>query len=228
MTRSASASNDGRGVKAGRRRVAGVSHCRRLVVGGLKILLPLVALGVFASLFLFSAGYDERISFDGVDVSSLEDGLKLDNPRFTGSTAAGEPFTISADWALPDGPDPEEVELSAVEGEIAMADGRTVMVEAAAGVLYPKAKVVTLSDGLKITTSDGYELTAETGRLDTATDEVIATGGVMASGDMGVITADRMRATRARETDAEGGDDAYIWFENRVRVSVEEPMRAAD
>ena len=68
---------------------------RRAVVRALKFGLPALALAVFGSLFVFSsARYSGGVSFDGVDVSSLREGLRLQNPRFTGATKAGEPFSI--------------------------------------------------------------------------------------------------------------------------------------
>ena len=55
---------------------AGASN-RAGMIRALKIGLPVLALAVFASLFLFnSARYSDQISFDGVDLSALEEGLK--------------------------------------------------------------------------------------------------------------------------------------------------------
>ncbi|MEX2518397.1 MAG: hypothetical protein WD969_03580 [Paracoccaceae bacterium] len=206
---------------------------RRLrIVGLFKIGLPLFALGVFAALFVFNgARYDSRISFDGVDLSALDDGLRLTNPRFTGATKRGEPFTVAAAWALPDGPKPETIELSEVTGEINLADGRLVTIAAAGGMIRPKANHVALSGDVRLVTSDGYRLEAEHAALDAETEEMTASGGVMAEGPLGRITADRMRATRTPSPDTEGapgGEDAYIWFENRVRVRVEQPNMARE
>lgn len=214
---------------------------RRFVIGLLKIALPLAALGVFASLFLFSsARFGGGISFDGVDVSALEEGLRITNPRFTGATDKGEPFVVTADWALPDGPRPERVELSAVVGEITLADGRRVTLSAAAGVLEPKAKVLTITEGAVLASSDGYEVTADSARLDVAAEALTASGMVVATGPLGRITADEMRAHRAvpaaargdAEDAAAGGDDdggpkeAYIWFEKRVKVRIDSARMA--
>lgn len=193
------------------------------MIGGLKIGLPLVALGIFASIFLFSnARFGEGVSFDGIDASALEEGLRLTNPSFTGETAKGEPFTVAAVWALPDGPRPETVELSEVTGEIALEDGRIVTLQATAGVLRPKDKRLALSEGAELTSSDGYSLTAKTAHFDAAAETLEAEGDVVATGPIGRITADRMRVERVERTDGENGaKDAYIWFENRVKVRIE-------
>ncbi|MEM7525328.1 MAG: hypothetical protein AAF360_16570 [Pseudomonadota bacterium] len=202
---------------------------RRGIVAALKIGLPLTALGVFASLFLLSnARYADGVSFEGVDLSALEDGLRLVNPRFTGATNRGEPFSVTAAWALPDGPRPERVELSQVAGEISLADGRVVTLSADAGVLEPKANVLTLTEGAHFTSSDGYDVSAVFARLDADADELTAKGGVTAIGPLGRITSDDMRATRAATPGDKGGKDAYIWFENRVKVRIDSARMARD
>lgn len=209
------------------------------IIRALKFGLPAVAVAIFASLFIFSsARYSDQISFDGVDLSALEEGLKLINPRFTGATNRGEPFSVSAEWALPDGPRPERVELNSVSGEINLADGRIVSLSATSGVLEPKANILTLTDGVRFASSDGYEITALTARFDGDRDELTATGEVIAEGALGRIRADRMRATRRAPEQADenvdasardnGDKGAYIWFENRVKVRIEQPNMASE
>lgn len=199
-------------------RRSGAERRRAFLVRALKIGLPLIALGVFASLFVFnSARFGPGISFDGVDLAALNEGLRLTNPRFTGETNQGEPFTITADWALPDGPRPERVDLSEVEGEINLAGGRVLTIGARAGVLRPETKRVSLTGGVRLTSSDGYDVTADKAAFDPEAEIVTASGDVVAQGAFGVITADDLRVIRAPEP-AEG---AYIWFENRVKVTVD-------
>ena len=204
---------------------------RMRLIRALKFGFPALALMVFGSLFVFnSARYSDQISFEGVDLSALEEGLRLVEPRFNGATNRGEPFTVSAEWALPDGPRPERVELNSVSGEINLIDGRVVTLSADTGVLEPKANILTLTDGVRFASSDGYEITASTARFDGDAEELTARGDVVAEGALGRIRADRMRAMRIAP---EGADEtveksAYIWFENRVRVRIEEPNMAKE
>lgn len=195
-----------------------------VMIRALKFILPTAALAVFASLFLFSnARFSDGISFDGVDFSSLEEGLKLANPRFTGTTNRGEPFIVSADWALPDGPQPEKVELSNVVGEFVLKDGLLITLSADMGVLRPDDKVLNLTEGARLTTSDGYVVSASSAIINADTEEMQATGQVVASGPIGKITSDSMRASRI---DVNGDDSAYIWFEKRVKVRIDQPNMA--
>lgn len=204
----------------------GTGDGRAILVRVLKIVLPLVALGIFAALFVVNSSlFNSGVSFDGLGAEG-GDGLRLTNPRFTGATKQGEPFLITAAWALPDGPKPQKVDLSEVQGEINLADGRVVTIKAAEGVFLPETRHVSLSGDVTLDTSDGYRLTAARAALDSGAEILTASGGVTARGALGEIAAEEMRATKAPEGGANTGEGAYIWFEKRVKVRIEQPDMA--
>lgn len=180
--------------------------------------------GVLGAVWWFTnAGFDDNITVSGIEVPSLSEGLKLSNPRFTGETAKGEPFTLSAAWALPDGPRPKEVALNDVAGELHMADGRMVQMRADKGIFWPKSDVVEISGNVRVTRSDGYEIMAAAARVDASSGAVSAAGPVQAVGPQGEITAGSMRAER----DGANGAGDHIWFENRVHLRIMQPNLAA-
>jgi lipopolysaccharide export system protein LptC len=184
----------------------------------LRVALPLVALALMSTIFLFTRDtLPPGIRFSAKDFAALEDGLRLSEPRFTGTTDAGEPFVVSAEWALPDSADPTEIRLHAIRASIAMADGRTAELTAADGMLRPKAQTVALTGGVRLTTSDGYVAETETAEADLRARTLVAPGAVMAEGPLGRIEAGRLDMVRpdpARDPDAE----ELIVFQNRVRV----------
>lgn len=190
----------------------------RYALGGAAVLM------VGAIYWLTNPGFeDDNLSVSGIDLTDLSEGLKLSNPRFTGETAKGEPFTLSAAWALPDGPRPEEVKLSEVAGEVHLADGRMVEMSADSGLFLPKQDVVTVAGNVRLTRSDGYEITASTARLDADSGTLAADGPVRAIGPQGEITAGSLRAER----DGAAGPGDYIWFENRVHLRIMQPKLAS-
>jgi len=188
------------------------------IVRFLKVALPLAALGLVAALFLVSRGDIGR----GVSVSAIDfdvtDGLRLSQPRFTGVTRNGQPFVITADWALPDGPDPDRVGLGPVRGEIEMDAARRVTLTAQGGEIRPKLNTMRLEGGVAAETTDGYRLSAARADIDMKAETLAADGPVAVSGPAGDIASGSMRAARRDE-------NLVVWFENRVRVRID-PERA--
>jgi len=188
------------------------------IVRFLKVALPLAALGLVAALFLVSRGDIGR----GVSVSAIDfdvtDGLRLSQPRFTGVTRNGQPFVITADRALPDGPDPDRVGLGPVRGEIEMDAARRVTLTAQGGEIRPKLNTMRLEGGVAAETTDGYRLSAARADIDMKAETLAADGPVAVSGPAGDIASGSMRAARRDE-------NFVVWFENRVRVRID-PERA--
>jgi lipopolysaccharide export system protein LptC len=192
----------------------------------LKIGLPLIALAMLSALFLWprDSGFDGGLVYSAADLLALGEGMTVSNPRFTGSTEAGEPFQVRADSATPDGPDPASVALDAVEAELDQTDGREVRLTAEEGELRPKDNMLSLQGKVAIRTSDGYVVQTDRVIADLRSRTVSAPGPVRAEGPRGAIEAGSFRAARIEAADerAEGAERLapgdYFWFENRVKV----------
>ena len=208
--------------RAGRR----VRRYSRLV-SWMKVALPLGAVALLAALYLGARdGGDVSDVFTAEELARLGAGMRLENPRFAGVTDAGEPFTVRADWAVPDGAMPRVIDLERPRAEIGLKDGRTVTVVAAEGRLNRRRETATLTGGVTLETSDGYRIETARVRVDFAEKTARAPGAVTAEGPRGSIEAGSMRA----EGGPEGLADGQIWFENRVRLVFipREDARGAD
>jgi lipopolysaccharide export system protein LptC len=196
---------------AGQRRVRAYSRA----VAWMKVLLPLAALAVIAVLFVSAQKPGDLTEiFTAEELVALGAGVRLDNLRLSGVTPQGEPYVIRAEWALPDGAMPRFVDLERPEGEIEMADGRTVSAKADTGRMHRKQKTLVLKGAVVLDTSDGYHI--ETGQLEIDLDAKAAKapGPVRGTGPGGEIDAGSFRA----EAGEDGAGDGKIWFENRVRL----------
>jgi lipopolysaccharide export system protein LptC len=204
------------------------------LVRGLKIALPLLALGLLSSIFLWprEARFDGGLVYTSADLLALGEGLAVTRPRIAGATEAGEPFVVTAEQATPDGPDPETVALDAVRAEFRQADGREIVLAAAKGSLHPKAERLSLSGDVALDTSDGYRVRTDRVEADLGAGALVAPGRVVAEGPQGAITAGSFRARRVTGEEAaaaETQDDPprlgalppgdYLWFEGGVRVT---------
>ncbi|MEM9012001.1 MAG: hypothetical protein AAGE18_12290 [Pseudomonadota bacterium] len=191
------------------------------LVRWLRIVLPLVALGLLSTLFLFER--DDEITgglvFSNADIAALGAGMRLTAPRFSGATEAGEPVLITADWALPDGPNPREITLANVLAEVQMADGRTATLRSNRALLMTREQTLTLFDNIRLTTSDGYRVVTDRATALIAERVLTVSSPLVAQGPLGEISAQRLRFERAIEgAEGEAGRGDMIWFEGRVRV----------
>jgi lipopolysaccharide export system protein LptC len=189
---------------------------RSRAVRALKLLLPAAALALTVTVFVLG-DRDEGFSLSDVDFSVM-DGLRLSNPEFTGRMPDGSPFSITAEWAIPDGPDPERVELGPMRGEARLADGRVARLRADGGDARPKAETLTLEGDVATQSSDGWSMRVPRADLDLGRQTMRAAGPVRGEAPFGEIDAGSMRAARIDESH-------YIWFEDGVRVRID-PSKA--
>jgi lipopolysaccharide export system protein LptC len=161
------------------------------LVAVLKILLPLVALGLLASLFLISPEetLEGTLEFAETDLDALGSGLRITNPTFTGTSGGDDRFRFTADLVVPDQAPPSRASISALEGEVRFADGRELALSAASAELDIEAERMELRGEVAIDTSDGYHVTADRLEIAFATGELTARGGVVAEGPMGRISS---------------------------------------
>lgn len=191
-----------------------------------KFVLPIGALLILALIFV--AGRERSYVsdfFTAEELARLGAGLRLDSPRFAGSTPGGEPFLLRAVAAIPETTLAERIGLEAPEGEITLADGRQLQARADEGMMQRKAETLTLSGAVRITTSDGYSFRTETLEIDLAAQGAEAPGAVTGEGPTGRIEADRFRlagGAEASENEASagksGGNAVTLYFNGNVRV----------
>ena len=184
---------------------------RPRLVRFLKIALPLAAAGLIAAIFAFPSGGVRGLRMEGVEVGG--DGLRLERPRFSGADAEGRPFTVEAEWALPDAPDPQRVELGPLRGEATPEAGRRATLVAGGGLLRVPEETLRLVGGVALTTSDGWRLRADRAEADLDSGALVAEGSVRGEGPEGALAARSLRAER--------GEDGYVLrFEGGVRLTL--------
>ena len=166
-------------------------------VGWAKVTLPLLALILLATLFLFSRKIDptDAIPYADVDVEERAREPRLTQPTYAGVTADGSALSIAAAEARPDSATGVGT-ASAIVGKLETPDGARVDLAAAQGVLNTEAGLMTLDGGVNLTTTSGYSIKTEA--LIAKLDEtgLSSPGAISATTPMGRLDANEMIFTQ--------------------------------
>ena len=172
-----------------------------LLVHWAKVALPLAALALLSTLFLFSGKVDPTTAsiYARVDVQALVAEPRLTAPEYSGMTEDGAALTLRAQTATPN-PEGNGAKMSAVLAKLEGADGLVTDLTAGAGLMDPAAGRIILSQRVAVQTSSGYRVV--TAQVDMATDHsrLTASEPVQAEAPYGTITAGRMQIDRADPT----------------------------
>lgn len=191
------------------------------VVAVLKVGLPLVAVGLLASLFVVQT--DDRIGggvvFSPGDVEALGSGLRITNPTFTGTTRGEDRFRFTAELVEPDAAPPERARITAPAGTLDLNNGPQVSIRARTGDLDIPTQRLDLSGEVVILTSDGYRLVTDKATVDLRAGAFLAGDRVETTGPFGVITSGSLHVAPAAAT----GEARRFSFGNGVRLLYDPP-----
>ena len=184
----------------------------------LKWAFPIIGVLLVGSVFLLSNANKLTKLIDEIDgpIAELAVGQRITNPNFSGVTKSGDAFSITAEWALPDGPKPSKVELSKPRTTINFQNGDTMRTTAGLGALDLKSSEAKLSEGVKLRTTDGYTATSTSVEIDFQTGKVYSEGPVVAQGPFGSIEAGTMTLTQNLDKNQSG--NSVLMFNNGVKL----------
>lgn len=183
------------------------------LVSWAKVLLPLFALALLSTLFLFSRtpNPDDALPFADVDVEELASGQRLSGPRFASTLGDGRAVTLSADSATQQGTTPNTLELSNVEADVALSADTNLSLSADTGAFDLPRQIIDLTGSVRLLTTSGYQLSSD--RISVATDtlRVASPGAVVLRGAGLTLEAGAMELT--------GGEgQALFSFNGGVRL----------
>ncbi|WP_439817048.1 LPS export ABC transporter periplasmic protein LptC [Zavarzinia sp. CC-PAN008] len=163
-------------------------------VGLMKLVLPLLALGLVAMLVIWPGLTDGGGSVPMIagELSTSEEGLAMQHPRYVGIDKVGQPYSVTATRAMPDKADPDEITLDTPAGDFKTESGTAISLSSASGLYKPKEQSLMLEGQVKLSTSDGYSYQGDRLLLDLATGSATSQEPISAKGPAGTIRADSM------------------------------------
>ncbi len=164
----------------------------------LKVTLPLVALAILSSLFLFSRPIDPE---DAIPYADVEIADRLAQPRMTGAgfstvTSDGATLTLTADEATPQ---LGGAQIKGLNGSLTLAGGSNTKIAAATAVLDRAAARLILDTGVTVSTSTGYVIQSDTVIISTDRAWAESPAEVHVAAPAGTLTAGSFRLDRADE-----------------------------
>ena len=171
-------------------------------VAWVKIILPLIALALLSTLFLFSRPTDIELTipYAQVEIDQIVREERISAPTYTGVTRDGSAISISAEAAMPDAADPRRMVARDLTARIETTAGALIEIDAAEGSINGREETATLHGGVRIETSTGYLIETEGLQTSLADTTLESDGAISATSPLGKLNAGSMHLTQAGET----------------------------
>lgn len=182
-------------------------------VGWLKILLPLTALGLLSTLFLFARNPAGPTEIPLAEVAELARDQQLTAPEVSGITDSGAIMVITARNARPSAAGADVVDVTDPRLTMTNPGGSTLDASGITGQLDARAQIARFSGLVRVRTSTGYVM--ESGGMTVSLND-----GTAVSDGLLEIRAPFGRLTAGQVTfQADGSDTGHqMLFTNGVRL----------
>ncbi len=168
------------------------AHARHAtLIGYLKLGIPLLSAVIIAMVIAwprferkesgFTLAFHELADYAGT--------LKMEKPRITGTDPHNRPFVITADEAIQQSVDSNQITLDAIDADITFPNSRWLSVAAATGVYRPKQMTMSLTGRVTLFSDLGYEVQGQAVELDLKASKARSSQPVEGQGPIGNFSA---------------------------------------
>jgi len=171
----------------------------------LKIVLPLIALGMLASLFLLSRSQMDApvaLPFSASDLDARIREQRISGPIHNGTNTAGDDISLSAGKIIPQTTPDRPGQMTDLAIKVATAAGTEFGISAQLGEYDSNTTQVSLRGGVDLTTSAGYQLTSPLVSFDPRYSKLTAQGPIVGQGPNMTLTAGKLEISRPTETES--------------------------
>ena len=191
----------------------GITYSR--VVGWLKIGLPLAALALLSTLFLFAKDRDGsgNVPFAQGELEKKANEETISNAQFFGHSDKGHSIELSAQTAKPDQTNPAIVFAQGVKANIGLNSGGRIRFSSENAVVDQIGKQATLTENVVINSTDGYTIRTEGLVTHLEKIEAQSTAPVTADGH-----GARLEAGKVELSEIGPEKTPYLFFTNGVKL----------
>ena len=183
------------------------------LVAWLKTLLPIVALGLLSTIFLFSGKVDvtQSLPYTEHNIAEIVREQRITRPYFTGIASNGTEIALSAAYASPQIENAHILEITDLSVVLRSTSDRMVQVTAGRGALDSATQTAQISTNVHIAALPDFWVTTQALDMNLNQGVVSAKGGFQGVTPLGAITAGEMHLQMT-------ADDQQIVFLNDVRL----------
>ena len=190
----------------------------------LKIVLPLIAMAMLASLFLLSRSQTDTpaaLPFSASDLDARIREQRISGPIYNGTNAAGDDISLSAGKIIPQITPDSMGQMTDLAIKVATAAGTEFGILAQLGEYDSKTTNVSLRGRVDLTTSSGYQVTSPSVTFDPRHSNLIAQGPIAGHGPNMTLTAGKLEISRPPETES-----LQIRFTQGIKVILNAPQES--
>ena len=200
--------------------VAAYDNLHSRVVGWAKLVLPLIALGLLSTLFLFARTANDPGDIPFAEIGELAREQQITAPTFSGITNDGSSITITADTALPEAGSLATLSVAQPKLTMNAIDGTNLKIVAGEGAIDNAEKEARLSGLARLETSSGYLMETKELIADLGTGTINSLGPLAVMAPFGEITAGLVRIELGKDNSGQ-----QMHFTNGVNM-IYDPQKA--
>jgi lipopolysaccharide export system protein LptC len=179
-------------------------------VGFLKVTLPLAALILMSTVFLFARAPSPETTIPYAEIQEIAREPGLSGAQFSGVADDGSVISLTARNTRPVG---DIITADTLLAGIDTVDGTRIDISAGTGEINNSAQTARLTGLARIVTSNGYEMETAGFIANFSTGRIVSEGALEVQAPFGALTAGNL----VIET-PEGTDEQVMLFQNGVRL----------
>lgn len=162
------------------------------IVGWAKIILPLTAVGLLSTLFLFSNNSGDGTEIPFAKINELARDQRISKPQFSGVANDGSILEIAAESALPNEGNLDFLTIVSPRLDLVAADGTNLTIFAGLGIINGLKKQASLTGLARLETSSGFLMETEGLSADFGTGIIESDGPLEIHAPFGEIIAGKV------------------------------------
>ncbi len=173
------------------------------LVGWAKIVLPLCALGLLSTLFLFARGTNEPVEFPLAEVEAIARDQRVSSPEFSGVTDNGAIVVITAKTARPDTAQLNTVSIDDMWMRMDNTDGSHIEVTATSGQVLGRDRIARFSGLARMETSTGYQMETSALTANLNSGIIVSDGLIEVRAPFGTLVAGKVSVQMTQQNTAQ-------------------------